>query len=371
MKIGIDCRLWNQTGVGRYTRNLVHHLLKIDKKNEYFLFFRSEDAGENQIKNPKVKIQIADFSWHSLDEQIEFPRLLNKYNLDLVHFPYFSVPFFYRKPYVVTIHDLIVNKFNTGKASTLPFFLYQVKRLGYRFIIANALKSSQKIIVPSKTVRKDIVKEYKVPEAKIAVTYEGGFENISELKAKDREIPKNYFLRVGNFYPHKNIDTLLLAFAQFLKTKKDFKLVLVGKKDFFYKRINDQIESLGLSKSVMFVENPPDDKIFSLYKNAVATVVPSFMEGFSLTAVEAMSSDSPLIASDIPVHREICGDGAIYFDPNSQEALALIMELITKDSKTRAELIEKGKEKAKAYSWEKMTRETLKVYESSLSLRQS
>lgn len=371
MKIGIDCRLWNQTGVGRYTRNLVNHLSKLDKKNEYVLFFKNEDALQFQSTNPKFNVQIANFSWHSLEEQIEFPRLLNKYNLDLMHFPYFSVPFFYRRPYVVTIHDLIVNKFNTGKASTLPIFLYQLKRLGYRFIIANALKSSKKIIVPSETVKKDIKKEYGVKEEKIVVTYEGGFENASELKVKDADTPKKYFLRVGNFYPHKNIDTLLFAFKEFLKTRKDFNLVLVGKKDFFYRRVEDQIESLELTKNVVFVENPGDDKMFSLYKNAVATIVPSFMEGFSLTAVEAMSSGSSLIASDIKVHREICQEGALYFDPNSKEDLVLIMELLTKDSKVRKELVVKGKEIAKKYSWEKMARETLKIYESSISLRQS
>ena len=130
MKIGIDIRLWNQTGVGRYIRNLVLNLAEIDKKNGYVLFARSEDfqSIKSEIKNPNWKLVKADIKWHSISEQINFPSILNKENLDLVHFPYFSVPIFYNKPYVLTIHDLIIDHFPTGKASTLflPFYYFKI-----------------------------------------------------------------------------------------------------------------------------------------------------------------------------------------------------------------------------------------------------
>src|SRR5260221_5744530 len=93
-KIGIDARLWNETGVGRYIRNLVAELEKIDTKNKYVLFVLSKDKEtvQSSIVNSKWSIAIADVRWHSVTEQIKLSRILKKENLDLMHFPYFSVP---------------------------------------------------------------------------------------------------------------------------------------------------------------------------------------------------------------------------------------------------------------------------------------
>ena len=137
MRIGIDCRLWEQTGVGRYTKNIVLNLQKIDLRNQYVLFVRKEDLEsiQKKITNPKWKIVETNIKWHSLSEQLMFPQIINREKLDLMHFPYFSIPILYNKPYVVTIHDLIINHFSTGKASTLIYPLYLAKRQAYKFII--------------------------------------------------------------------------------------------------------------------------------------------------------------------------------------------------------------------------------------------
>src|SRR3990167_10485190 len=106
MKIGIDGRLWNETGVGRYIRNLVENLQEIDKDNEYVLFMRSTDiqkwkmlASLRSGENRKWKVVPTDIRWHTISEQLKFPHILNKENLDLVHFPYFSVPVGYKRPF--------------------------------------------------------------------------------------------------------------------------------------------------------------------------------------------------------------------------------------------------------------------------------
>src|ERR1035437_588767 len=151
MKIGIDARLWNQTGVGRYIRNLVKNLQEIDLKNNYVLFVKPADFEnvKSQITNPKWKIIKSDINWHTVSEQVKFVLVLNKEKLDLVHFPYFSVPILYNKPFVVTIHDLIINHFSTGKASTLAYPLYLAKRAAYKFVIKRAAEKAKKIITPS------------------------------------------------------------------------------------------------------------------------------------------------------------------------------------------------------------------------------
>ncbi len=98
MRIGIDARLWKETGVGRYIRNLVKELQVLDKANDYILFVRKTDYEKviTQIGNDKFKVKIADVRWHTIDEQLKLPQILNKENLDLVHFPYFSVPVGYK-----------------------------------------------------------------------------------------------------------------------------------------------------------------------------------------------------------------------------------------------------------------------------------
>ena len=371
MLIGIDGRLWSQTGVGRYIRNLVTNLLRIDKKNNYVIFVGSSDFDnvKEKIKNNKWQIIISDIKWHSISEQTNFAKTLNNYNFDLVHFPYFSVPIFYRKKYVITLHDLIVNKFKTGKASTLPYPLYLLKRQSYLFVLKNALKTSLKVIVPSNTVRNDLLSSYKNIDAeKIVVTYEGGFEKIS--KASNKELIKGkYFLRIGNFYPHKNVENLLIGFKDFVSKpkNKEIKLVLVGKKDFFFKNIEEVINKLDLLDNIIFIKNPNDEDLLSLYKHAVATVIPSFMEGFSLTAVEAMSAGCLVLVSDIEVHREICKDAAVFFDPNNTKEIPEKLKFILEDSQKTEKLIQKGYQRVKYFSWENMAKETLDIYDSSIS----
>ena len=125
MRIGIDVRLWDETGVGRYIRNLVKELAVVDVRNEYYLFTLKKDVSEIEkvIVSRKHRWRIVPVAshWHSLSEQTDFVRKLYTYPLDLMHFPYFSLPILYRKPFVVTIHDLIIHHFDTGK---LPRYLF-------------------------------------------------------------------------------------------------------------------------------------------------------------------------------------------------------------------------------------------------------
>src|SRR6266702_2246304 len=227
MRIGIDARLWNETGVGRYIRNLVWQLQILDTKNEYVLFvskrLKTEDLG---FKNDKWKIITTDIHWHTTEEQIRFPKILEKENLDIVHFPYFSVPIFYNRPFIITIHDLIINHYPTGKASTLPSPIYYFKLMSYKFIIKQAAKKARKIIAVSQATKNEIVQHLGVLEEKIFVTYEGVIEN---SKFKVQNVPKGilvtkfqfenqkYLLYVGNAYPHKNLERLVDAFALVVK----------------------------------------------------------------------------------------------------------------------------------------------------------
>ena len=396
MRIGIDCRLWNESGVGRYIRNLVERLLILDKRNQYVLFVLTKDENEmlkqvqhdkkevqndrDQVRNENVKIVVADVCWHSFEEQLRFPSILNRENLDLVHFPYVSVPIFYNKPFVVTIHDLIPYHFPTGEASTLPLPLYKLKLLGYKFVIQQAAKKATKIITVSNATKREIVEHLKVPEGKVVVTHEGVEDNLSsKLKAqssKPQLKTKSYFLYVGNAYPHKNLNRLIEAFdllchsSQAPPDQDDMKLVLVGRVDYFYKRLRQKVKDMGLERSVLFYGEATDGELSALYKNALALITPSLMEGFGLPALEAMANRCLVLSSDIPSFKEICGDAAIYFDPYDITDMAkkMIDTYHSNDSNHYRDKIKKGFNRAKMFSWEKMAKETLKIYGSCINL---
>jgi glycosyltransferase involved in cell wall biosynthesis len=379
MKIGIDCRLWKETGVGRYIRNLVLNLQKIDKKNEYVLFVLSRDGGEilKQVQNDKFKAVTADVKWHTLEEQVKFPQILNSENLDLVHFPYFSVPIFYNRPFVITIHDLIVDHFPTGKASTLPEPIYNLKLLGYKFVLSQAAKRAKEIIAISNATKNEIVDHLKINPQKIAVIYEGVDDKITKPKL---QIPNNiqntkYFLYVGNAFPHKNLNRLIEAFSILCHPElvsgsqlkgdsdlrqNDTKLVFVGKEDYFYKRLKEKVTLMKLSDKIIFLQNVSDEELSNLYRNALALIMPSLMEGFGLPALEAMANNCLVLASKIPALQEVCEDAAIYFDPHNINDIAEKMkDAASCDNNERRK---KGLDRSKFFSWEKMAKETLKVY---------
>ncbi|MFH0863619.1 MAG: glycosyltransferase [Candidatus Gottesmanbacteria bacterium] len=169
-RIGIDARLWNQTGVGRYIQELIKNLGEIDTGNQYVIF--TDENITNQLPVANYRQKIVDIRWHSLREQIVMPWIIWREHLDLVHFPYFSIPILYPGKFIVTIHDLILDHFDTGEASTLPWIIYKTKRLGYKLVMWVALRRAVKVITVSETTKQEIIDHYKINPEKIAVTYE-------------------------------------------------------------------------------------------------------------------------------------------------------------------------------------------------------
>lgn len=149
--------------------------------------------------------------------------------------------------------------------------------------------------------------------------------------------------------------------------QNDTKLVLVGREDYFYKRLEEKVKKMNLQESVLFYGEVSDEELSDLYKNALALVVPSFMEGFGLPVLEAMANKCLVLASDIPSLKEICQDSAIYFDPNDINDMVNKMEAVFSSDNHHGDKIKEGFERAKIFSWEKMAKETLDIYKECLS----
>lgn len=366
MKIGIDVRLWNETGVGRYIRNLVVQLALLDRENTYVLFALGKDTKDinRQINTKLFTIVPVTLRWHSAAEQMRFASVIEKERVDLMHFTYFSLPLLYRKPFVVTIHDLIIHHFPTGKASTLPLPFYWLKRLGYSRVLSHAVRHSRHIIVPLQAVKKDLIQTFAMPDTKITVTGEG-FSNSLRSGGKLPELPyKRYFLYVGNAYPHKNVSVLIKAFVSFKQSYPDesIGLLLVGKDDFFYKQLRKTISQENKS-SITILNDVSDAVLASLYHHALCLVSPSLMEGFGLPALEAMALGTIPLTSDIPAFREVCNDAAFYFDPTSTRSLAENLHTILALSPSeRAKKVALGRKQLVTFSWRTMAQKTLTVY---------
>ncbi len=170
MRIGIDARLWNETGVGRYIRMLFKYLPK-DQNFVWFLPSVVFDRTEMPDNWKKVR---CDVHWHTVAEQVVIPILAYRENLDLLHIPYVNFPLFYFKKTVSTIHDLIPDHYKTGRATTLPFWFYPIKKFGYHFLVWAATKRAEKIFTLSNDAKNEIISHYKANPNKIKVIYESG-----------------------------------------------------------------------------------------------------------------------------------------------------------------------------------------------------
>lgn len=374
MKIGIDARFFGTSGkgLGRYTQKLVEELEKIDHNNQYYIFLNSHNFDEYTPKNPNFHKVLANIPWYSWQEQIIFPRILSKYKLDLVHFLHFNIPLFYRRPYFVTIHDLILLEYPTRKASKLNSIMYWVKNLAYRLVIMNSVYTAKRIITISKYTEQSIYKHFHIPKNKMAMIYEGvDLERFNPLNAQDFNFkkfnikPNRYILYVGNVYPHKNIERLIDVFYK-LKQKrdidKDLQLVLVGKKDYFFENIKKQVQTLNLEKSVIFTGYVPDEELISLYENSLFYVFPSLYEGFGLPPLEAIALGAPIAISNATCLPEIFGENIEYFDPKSEENMEKVLYEFIQDSTKREAQKKYHQSILNKYSWSDMAEKTKKLY---------
>ncbi len=368
MRIGIDARFYNESGVGRYLRNLIYNLKALDKKNEYVIFLLPEDYKKFEASG-NFQVVCADFKWYGFAEQFKFPKLLNKYRLDLVHFPHFNVPIFYAGDFVVTIHDLIHQHFQMKRVTRLNPLFYIFKHFGYKRVFKNAITKSKKTLVPSNYVSDLLVREWKVSEKKITVTPEAVDNNISLIAGKINKnrieqiikkfnIRSPYIFYVGNAHPHKNVEKLIKVFREIKGRYRYLQLVLAGPDHFFWQRIKNEYQY----PDIKFIGKVSDEQLVALYKNAQVFVMPSFEEGFGIPLLEAMAFGCPVVSSDAGSLKEVGGDAALYFDPYDQGSMVSQVSQVLNSERIRKELVAKGKIRVKEFSWEKLARQTMEVY---------
>ncbi|MFC1621886.1 glycosyltransferase family 4 protein [Patescibacteria group bacterium] len=380
MKIGIDARFYRRAGPGRYTKSVVQHLEKVDNNNEYVVFLTKDGFEEYQPQNPNFKKILADYPWYSFAEQTTFLWKVMRQKLDLYYVPHFNIPVLYSGKIVTAIPDMTMHKFSTRFSTTLPQWYFAIKKVVYKMVFWWAVHRSKKVIVPSQTVLKDFQEYLNFKKDKYVVALEGVDPDFLKTHPNPQEVldkysvSRNYILYVGSMYEHKNVPNLIEMY-KILKNKYGYKgqFVLISKKDEFSKRIKLQIEDEKLESDIILpaykVESDKktvvsDLEVTAFRQKADAYVIAALTEGFSLTALEGMVHGLPAVISDIECHREIYGDSALYFDPNSPENMAEKVNQMLTGQNLRNEFMKKGYEQVKKYDWTKTAEITLKVFES-------
>ena len=366
----IDARLYGpkHTGIGRYTKNLLKALVSLpDFKKYRFTLIIYQDLIEEVKKDlgDNYKYFATNIKHYSLKEQFLLPFIIYSLQADLVHFTHFNKPILYFKKSVITIHDLIKHLFTGKDTTTKNQFLYSLKHLAYLFLTNTIVKRNQ-IIVPSNFWRKYLIDKYNLNPSRIVTTHEA--VDPTFLANNQNEIvktPKNYIIYTGNLYSHKNIKVILAA----LKELPDISLKIICARSFFSEKLKIEIAQIGLKKQVEFLGYLDDKQFKNIYQQALALVHPSLMEGFSLTGLEAMALNCPVISSNSSCLPEIYNDSVLYFDPNNASNLVQKINQLKDSPDLRIKLIKLGQQQLKKYSWSKTANQTMAVYKKILEIR--
>jgi glycosyltransferase involved in cell wall biosynthesis len=369
MNIGIDARTLmdkNYSGVSEYTFNLVSEVLKLDRKNNYRLFYNSYHDITDRIpkfdyENVKtVKLnhpnKVLNYFYFKIFDNPKIDKLCGVDLFFMPHINFISLSTECRK--ILTIHDLSFLRY--------PDFFSIKKNLWHDFInIKKLAKNSDTIVAVSENTKKDIIELLGVSENKIKVIYSGVDPRFKPIAKEDRDsadvkknynLPDRYILSLGTLEPRKNLEGLIKAFEIFKNDHKDFddlNLVLVGGNGWKYKEIFKTWRMSKFKEDIIFMGYIPAGVKPYVYNSAELFVCPSYYEGFGFPPLEAMACGTPVISSSVSSLPEITGQAAVLVDPFNISQLSVAISEILLDNNLKNNLITKGLEQARNFNWSK------------------
>lgn len=359
--IVIDARS-RPSSTGRYVDRLLEHLQKLDNKNRYTILLRPGDNWQPSAQNFRaVTTYHKQFSFNPLD-QITFAWFLYRLKSDLVHFGMTpQEPLFYFGKRVTTTHDLTMLRYT--RAGKLPGWLHALRMIGYKLLFWWSLRIARHVIVPTHFVADDVGRKYPFVKPKTTVTYEASEPPLKDKAEKLKDVSHPFIMHVGSPFPHKNIERLVKAFEILKSQHPKLQLVLVGKKEQYFEKLERDIVSQSPAKEDIIIAGfVSEAQLKWLYENARAYVLPSLSEGFGLPGLEAMAHGCPVVSSNATCLPEVYDDAVIYFDPKNVEDIADKVHDILDNPSLRQVLIKNGRTQLKKYSWKRMAEQTLAIY---------
>lgn len=385
MRIGVDASCWgNKRGFGRFTRDLLEAILETDGANEYLFFIDADTARDvslpararaviAQTSDSQIKAAAAD-GRRSVRDLLAMSREVFRHRLDLFFFPavYSYFPVFNRTKTIVTVHDVIADH------NPKLIFPNAKSKMFWKIKQNAAVRRADLILTVSDYSRRQIKDYFRLNDARLRVINEAARPVFKVLPRGTPEMKKllgeyglnekdEFLLYVGGISPHKNLDTLVTAFARITENHPATRLVLVGdyKDDPFfsaYPSLKRQIGETGLEEKVVFTGFVPDEDLAALYNAATLLVFPSLEEGFGLPAMEAMACGTPVAASDSSSLPEVLGEAGRFFDPRSAENMAAVIDKVLSEPETREAMRTSGLARAQEFTWKKAALDTLDIF---------
>ena len=367
-------------GIGRMVRNLAPALAaQLAPEEALTLLWNPADPtawDPSLLAGPQVTVAPAPVSPFSRRQQWALPRLLRQLVEDtraqfpnrplapppsLYHSPYYLMPYRPGLPTVVTLHDLIPLLF--------PETVSWRARLLFRLTTWLALRAAQHVITVSQVSRQDLLAHFSLhPQQVTAIPHapESHFrpqprEEVARVRRK-LGLPSEYLLYLGINKPHKNLLTLVEAFARVTAQGPTPPLAIAGAWDPRYPQAKQRVRELGLEDRVRFLGPVAEDDLPGLYSGCTAFLFPSRYEGFGLPVLEAMACGAPVICAGTSSLPQVAGEAALFFHPDRPEELAAQLRRLLDDPSLARALAQKSLAQAARFSWQETARQTLAIY---------
>ncbi len=378
MRIGIDytAAVQQGAGIGRYTRELVRALAKLDQSNDYVLFAaaggqRTTDSGwpsNFQMRSVPLSDRSLAILWHRLQLPLWVELVTGP--VDIFHSPDFVLPPVRRAKTLLTVHDLSFMRYPECTHANLRAYLNKV--------VPRSVHRADLILADSQHTKNDLVELLGVKPGKIEVVYPGVEERFRPIKdqalleqvRRRYNLPLRFILGLGTLQPRKNFTRLIEAFASVQAGKyASLHLVIAGGRGWLYEEIFATVERLGLGGRVVFPGFVADGDLPALYNLAALFVFPSLYEGFGLPPLEAMACGTPVITSDASSLPEVVGEAGLMVEATDVTALAEAMRRVLEDDELREKMIVRGLEQARKFTWKKAAARLLSLYEAISSIQ--
>lgn len=361
MKVAINAAFFRPKdigGSGIYVEKLARHLLSIDDSVELVIFAPPDalDRFGESLRVEKVQLPKAEkFQFRIYYEQVFIPKRSEKSRADVIISPGTSGPFKSSIPHVSVVNDL--------QHRYYPSFFSFRSRAFRKIFWEGAVKRADAIIAISEFTRNDLIKLLGVEAQRIHTVYHG--TDISEpsreaLEEMARRIPRPFIFLPARTYPHKGHVALIRAFEK-IADSIPHHLIFCGSPDVAHDGVMSAIKASPYKGRILHVGSLSHQEVLALYRLCDLLVFPSEFEGFGLPLLEAMAAGCPVVATNVSSIPEVCGDAAILVPPKDLQALADGILLALNDSELRRTLIERGKTRAKEFSWERCAKQTLDV----------
>ncbi|HEX7288696.1 MAG TPA: glycosyltransferase family 1 protein [Candidatus Angelobacter sp.] len=364
MKIAFDLRRIKNPGIGRYMKCLVEAVVARAPEHEYLLILPPDANGILHCPHGRVQEIVSSVKYYSLREQIELPRILRRYKIDLLHSPHFNMPLASPCPVIATLHDVIY----LACPEDLP------SRLGrgyYRVMMEAAVRRADRIITVSEFSRREILRYLNAGNAEVEVIHSGVDPLFTVLtdpgqvrRVLERHgITTDYVLYAGIYKPRKNHAGLIRAFACFLAKGAKGQLVIAGALGEGERELRALATELGIASRVVLTGFVDDCELRALYSGASAYACPSLYEGFGFTVLEAMACGAPVVSSPETSLPEVAGEAALYADARDAEEFGAALYRVFTDQTLRERLIPAGRTNLQRFNWADAAERTVRVYE--------